>query len=120
MEGQSVSLGASLVATVLPLLVFLGLYSYIAYCVQVMAQKTGTPDGWLAWVPIVNIFLMIRMAGKSYWWFLLLLVPLVNIVVSAILWMNVAVRRNKPGWVGLLMLIPLVNLIVPGYLAFSD
>lgn len=99
--------------------VWLALYIYIAYALQTMAKKTNTPNEWFAWIPLLNIFLLIKIAGKSYWWFLLLLIPLVNIVIAVYLWMKVAERCKKPGWVGLLIIIPVVNLFIPGYIAFT-
>ncbi len=53
-------------------------------------------------------------------WLILFLIPLVNIVVSIIIWMKIAEMRGKPSWLGILWIIPPIGLIVVGYLAFSD
>ncbi|HXP82313.1 MAG TPA: DUF5684 domain-containing protein [Verrucomicrobiae bacterium] len=95
-------------------------YVYIALALMTIATKTNTPNGWLAWIPIANIFLMFNIAGKPAWWFILFLIPLVNIVIAIIVWMAIAEARHKPNWWGILMIVPVVNLIVPGYLAWSD
>ncbi len=95
-------------------------YIYIAVCLQVLAKKTAVKNGWMAWVPIANIFLMINLAKKPLWWFILILIPFVNIVIGILLWMAIAERRNKPNWVGVLIIVPLVGIAVPGYLAFFD
>jgi hypothetical protein len=96
------------------------LYVYIALALQTIAKKTNTENAWLAWIPIVNIILMLNIAKKPLWWFILFLIPLVNIVIMIIVWMAIAEARGKPSWWGILMIVPLVNLIVPGYLAWSD
>jgi len=101
------------------LLVWLAFYIYFALCLQIIANKTNTPNGWMAWIPIANVFLMIQIAQKPLWWFVLLLIPLVNIVMTIIIWMAIAEKRNKPNWWGILIIVPIINLIVPGYLAFS-
>lgn len=101
------------------LVVVLGFYVYLALCLMTIARKTNTPNGWMAWIPIVNVFLLLMIAQKPLWWFLLCLIPLVNIVIFIIVWMGVAKAVNKPEWWGILMIVPLVNLIVPGYLAFA-
>ncbi|GAJ16894.1 unnamed protein product, partial [marine sediment metagenome] len=72
------------------------------------------------WVPILNVFLMLAIANKPLWWLILFLIPLVNVVISVIVWMGIAEARNKPNWLGILMIIPVVSIIIPGYLAFSD
>jgi uncharacterized membrane protein len=102
------------------LVMCLALYVYVALALQTIAQKTNTENGWLAWIPIVNIILMLTIAKKPIWWIILCLIPLVNIVIFIIVWMGIAEARNKPGWWGILMLVPVVSLVVPGYLAWSD
>jgi uncharacterized membrane protein YhaH (DUF805 family) len=85
-----------------------------------IANKTGTTNAWLAWIPIANIYLMCKVAGKPGWWLILFFIPIVNIVINIIVWMKISEARNKPGWLGILMIIPFVNLIIPGILAFAD
>lgn len=100
-------------------ILWLIVYVYMALCLMAIAKKTNTPNAVLAWIPIANVYLMCKVAGKPGWWLILLLIPLVNIVIAIIVWMGIAKARNKPDWLGILMIIPVVNLIIPGYLAFS-
>jgi hypothetical protein len=102
------------------LLIAVAAYVYTALAVQTIANKTNTENGWLAWIPIVNIFLLVMIAKKPIWWFFLCLIPLVNIVVIVIIWMAIAEARGKPSWWGILLIVPVVGIIVPGYLAWSD
>jgi len=102
------------------LLFFAAFYVYVALALMTIATKTNTPNGWLAWIPIANIILMLNIARKPIWWIILFLIPLVNIVMIIIVWMAVAEARHKPSWWGILMIVPGVNLIVPGYLAWAD
>jgi len=95
-------------------------YVYFALALQTIAKKTNTPNDWWAWVPIISAILMLNIAKKPVWWFILFLVPLVNIVIIIITFMAIAEARNKPNWWGILMILPLVNLIAIGYLAWAD
>ena len=95
-------------------------YVYHALALQTIATKTNTENPWFAWIPILNIILMLNIAKKPIWWILLFLIPLANIVIYVLLWMGIAEARNKPNWWGILMIVPVANLIVPGYLAWSD
>lgn len=95
-------------------------YVYLALALQTIATKTNTENPWLAWIPIVNIILMLNIAKKPIWWFILFFIPLVSIVMAIIVWMGIAEARNKPNWWGILLIVPVVGLIVPGYLAWSD
>jgi ABC-type Na+ efflux pump permease subunit len=95
-------------------------YIYLSLTLQVIATKTSTANGWLAWIPIANIFLMLMVGKKPMWWFILLLIPLVNIVITIIVWMAIAEARGKPNWWGIVLIVPIVGLVVPGYLAWSS
>lgn len=101
-------------------LVFVIFYVYIAYSLQVIADKTNTENSWYAWVPILNIYLMCKIAGKPGWWLILFFIPLVNIVIFIIVGMRIAEARGKPSWLGIVWIVPFVGLIIPGYLAFAD
>ncbi len=102
------------------LIIGLAAYVYMALALQTIAQKTSTENAWLAWVPILNIILMLNIAKKPLWWILLCLIPLVNIVIIIMVWMAIAEARGKPNWWGILIIIPVAQLIVPGYLAWAD
>ena len=95
-------------------------YVYFAVCLMKMATKTGTANSWFAWIPILNMILMLQIARKPVWWVILFFIPLVNIVISILVWMAVAESLGKPSWLGILMIVPVANLIIPGYLAFSN
>ncbi len=101
-------------------LLLVAIYIYSAYCLYIIAQKTNTPYAWMAWVPILNLALIIMIAGKSLWWLLALLVPFVNLIVAIWLWAKVAEVRNRPWWWGILMLINPVNLVLLWFMAFRE
>ena len=105
---------------ILLVVIGLGMYVYVALALSTVAKKTKTENPWMAWIPIVNIILMLNIAKKPLWWIVLCLIPLVNIVIFIIIWMGIAEARGKPNWWGILMIVPFINLIVPGYLAWSD
>lgn len=100
--------------------VFAAFYVYAALTLQAIAKRTNTENGWLAWIPIANVILMLNIAKKPIWWIVLCLIPLVNIVIVVIVWMEIAVACKKPNWWGILTLIPVVNLVIMGMLAWGD
>jgi hypothetical protein len=108
------------IALLVGLVIVVGFYIYMALALQTIATKTGTADTWLAWIPIINLVLLLNVAKKPIWWIVLFLIPIANLVVIVIVWMAVAQARRKPDWLGILMIVPLANFIIPGYLAWSD
>jgi Family of unknown function (DUF5684) len=93
------------------------LYLYFSITLMIIARKSNTRNAGLAWIPIVNLFLMCQIARRPGWWVLLLLIPVVNLFVATILWMSIAEMRDKPAWTGALMLLPVLNLVILVYLA---
>jgi hypothetical protein len=96
------------------------LYLFQCYCLMLICRKAGHPPGLLIWLPVLQVFPLLRAAGMSYWWFLALLVPVLNLV-PAFLWpFKIANARGKSVWVGILLLLPITNFFAFLYLAFSD
>lgn len=109
-----VSMGAAFV------LMGLGIYICSCICLQTIAKKTDADFAWLAWFPVINFILMLNIAQKPLWWFLLCLIPVVNIIPFVFIWMAIAEACGRPAWLGAFILLPPLTLLVPGYLAFSD
>jgi hypothetical protein len=91
----------------------------IAFCVASwkVFTKAGHP-GWAIFVPIYNLIVMLKIAGKPGWWVIGMLIPLVNIAVAIIMNLEIAKRFGKgTGFaVGLILLTPIFWLI----LGFGD
>ncbi len=94
-------------------------YIVVCYAIMEMAKKLKVENPWLAFIPLVNIFLLLKMAGITYWAILLLIIPLVNMVFMIVVWMKISERLHFSKWLGLLMLLPLVNIFIIFYLAFA-
>lgn len=102
-------------------LMVLGIIFVVAcYPVFLIAKKTNTANPYFAFIPILNYYLLCKIAGRPVWWLILYLVPLVGLVVDVIVWMDIAKVRNKPNWMGVLILVPLANMGMMWYLALSD
>src|SRR5262249_53067181 len=56
--------------------VMIGLYLFCCYCGRLICQKTGNDPGLLIWIPLLQIFPLLRSAGMTRWWFFVFLVPI--------------------------------------------
>ncbi|WP_298266625.1 DUF5684 domain-containing protein [Geobacter sp.] len=63
-------------------------------------EKAGEA-GWKSLVPFYNLFILVKIAGKPWWWFLLLFVPLVNVAIGILLHLALAARFGKGPLFGL-------------------
>jgi hypothetical protein len=92
----------------------------IVVCIAAMWKvftKAGKP-GWACIIPIYNTIVMLEIVGKPLWWFLLLLIPCVNIVFF--IWMynllSKSFGKSEGFTVGLILLAPIFICI----LGFGD
>jgi len=96
------------------------LYVFTSFCMMKIADKLDIPNSWLAWIPIAQLWVMVRCAGKPGWWLILLLVPLVNIVIALIILFETPTRLGKSSLFGLLAFIPILGVFLYyGLLAFT-
>lgn len=74
--------------------------------------------GWKALIPIYNAIVLLRIAGKPWWWILLLLIPFVNLVVLIIWYVELARSFGKgAGFAIGMVFLPFIFLLI---LAFGD
>lgn len=101
-------------------LIILAAYLYFAYAQFKIAQKIGYRNSaWWAFIPILNIVLLIKMAGRPMYWFLFCLIPIVNIIIFAVMWIDVAKACSQPPFWGFLTILPFINFVSIGVLAFT-
>lgn len=79
--------------------------------------KAGQP-GWAAIIPIYNIYVWLKIAGRPGWWLVLMLIPFVNIVVSVIVSIDIAKSFGKDAVFGVVGLW-LFSLIGYAIIAFG-
>jgi hypothetical protein len=76
------------------LVVWLALVVLCIAGVWKMFVKAGQP-GWAAIIPIYNIYVLCKVAGRPGWWVVLFIIPIVNVVVSVIVSLDVAKAFGK-------------------------
>ena len=77
----------------------------------VIVSKAGRP-GVSQIIPIWNFIEQVRISGKPLWWvILILLVPIVDIVMFIIVWVNICRAFGKSGaWVVGIIFLPFIFL----------
>jgi hypothetical protein len=96
---------------------------WVAFAVLMIASmwkiftKAGKP-GWAAIVPFYNVIVLLEIAGKPLWWFILLIIPFVNIVVFIMVLVSIA--RNFGKGVGFAIGMLLLPFIFYPMLGFGD
>tara|TARA_Y100000310_G_scaffold338638_2_gene428835 strand:+ start:411 stop:845 length:435 start_codon:yes stop_codon:yes gene_type:complete len=110
------------------LLFIAAFYVYTALAWMTIARKLKHKRPWLAWIPIVNISLILQL-GKFHWaWVFLILIPVAGwialFILSIIATWRIFEKRKYPGWFSLAPLVPkiggLLYLIAIGFVAWAD
>ncbi len=78
----------------LPLTFGLAFGAFILVALWKVYEKAGKP-GWAALIPFYNAYVLLKIAGRPGWWLLLILVPLVNLVITIIVALDVAKAFGK-------------------------
>lgn len=82
------------------ILIFLVIIVFFIVAYWRLFTKAGEP-GWGAIIPIYNLYLYCKIAGRPEWWLILLFIPFVNIVFSLILAMDIAKAFSKSSGFGI-------------------
>jgi hypothetical protein len=78
-------------------------------------EKAGKP-GWAAIIPFYNMFVLTEVARKEILWFVLTLIPCVNIVALIVICIDVAKRFGKDPAYGIgLALLPFIFFPLLGF-----
>jgi uncharacterized membrane protein YhaH (DUF805 family) len=88
--GSAAGAGIGIVAGI----VYLAILILMIAAMWKVFEKAGEP-GWAALVPIYNLIVLLKIAGKPAWWFILMLIPFVNVIVFFIVSIAVAERFGK-------------------------
>lgn len=106
----------SAIGGMLLLLIYMALIALVVAGLWRVFQKAGRP-GWAALVPIYNNYVLLKIAGRPGWWLLLVLIPLVNIVVAAIVSVDIARAFGRSDLFGIvgLWLFSIIGYLMLGF-----
>jgi hypothetical protein len=57
-------------------------------------EKAGEP-GWAGLIPIYNLYVLVRISGNAWWWVILFFIPLLNLLATLKISIDVAGKFNK-------------------------
>lgn len=97
---------------------YLIIYLFFSFCLYKIFQKAGREDAWAAFIPIYNTIVLIDIVKKPIWWFIMLLIPFVNIIFGIMISDRLSKFFGKDTLMTvLLVFLPFIGLPV---LAFGD
>ena len=90
-------------------------YLLVSFAYYGIFRKAGQPE-WAAFVPIVNLYFLLKTVGRPGWWIILFLIPCVSFVIYIIVvWdLSASFGHGVGMFVGLLLL-SIIFLYILGY-----
>ena len=82
------------------MIVWLAIALVVIVALWKVFEKAGEP-GWAAIIPIYNMIVLLKIAGRPLWWIVLLLIPFVNIVAAILVSIDIARRFGNGTGFGL-------------------
>lgn len=73
--------------------------------------------GWKSIIPIYNIIVLLKIVGRPWWWLLLMLIPLVNLIVWLVVAIDLGKSFNKDVVfsIVLIFLLSLIGMLILGF-----
>ena len=81
-------------ASPLSMIISLAIAVLIIAAMWKVFTKAGQP-GWASLIPIYDLYVLCKIAGRPGWWLLLMLIPLVNFIIIIILCIDIAKSFGK-------------------------
>ena len=103
------------------LLLIVAVFLALVFPVFVIGQRRGLQNPWVAFIPLLGVWIVLFEAvGKSGWYSLLAFIPYVGALVLLI-WTAVELpsHHGRSRWWTLLLMIPAVNLLGYWFYAFT-
>jgi len=92
------------------------IYLAVVLLMVIAMWKVFVKAGQAILIPIYNTIVLIQIAGKPVWWFLLMLIPFVNIVIGIMVLLEIAKKFGKGGgFVAGLIFLPVIFWPILGF-----
>jgi hypothetical protein len=98
-------------------IIYVAILGLVLASMWAIFTKAGKP-GWAALIPIYNLIVLLEIVGKPWWWLLLMVIPLVNVVFAV--WTYNLLSKSFGKSEGFTVGLILLSIIFLPILAFGD
>jgi hypothetical protein len=99
------------------IIIYVAILGLVLASMWAIFAKAGKP-GWAALIPIYNLIVLLEIVGKPWWWLLLMVIPLVNVVFAV--WTYNLLSKSFGKSEGFTAGLILLSFIFLPILAFGD
>ncbi len=106
------------------LIVWLAIMVFMIVSWWIVFKKAGQP-GWAILIPIFNFLVILRVAGKPWWWvfsILLAIIPIAGPILFLVVWVLISngISKNFGRGTGFTVGLVLLSVVFVPILAFSE
>lgn len=100
----------------IPILISLASYIFLSLALVKIGKDLGYKESWFAWLPILQMVMIMQLGEKSPWW---LFVPFVGQIMTMIAIMRITEKRGYDQLLGLIVLTGIGSYILFYLLAWK-
>ena len=98
-------------------ILYLSILVFLIASMWKIFTKAGQP-GWACIVPIYNFIILLKIAGKPWWWIFLMLIPIVSLIILIMVYHGLSTNFGKGA--GFTVGLILLGIIFIPILAWGD
>lgn len=113
---QSTSVAGLAMGYFITFLICLPIYIFTSLALAKIGKELGYKNSWFAWIPLLNLIMLMQLGEKSVWW---ILVPFVGGIMMIIAIMRITEKRGYDKLLGLIVLTGIGSYVLLYLLAWS-
>jgi hypothetical protein len=97
----------------------LGIFAYVLYALAFAGifKKADQPI-WAAFIPIVNLYFVLKVVGRPGWWIILYFIPCIGLIIGLVVLWDLA--KSFGHGVGVFILLIIFSFLTLLYLGFGQ
>lgn len=82
------------IGALIVILVYVAILALVIAGLWKLFTKAGQP-GWACLIPIYNIYILLKIVGRPWWWLILMFIPIVSLVAGIVVILDLAKSFGK-------------------------
>lgn len=82
------------IGALIVILVYVAILALVIAGLWKLFTKAGQP-GWACLIPLYNIYILLKIVGRPWWWLLLMFIPIVSLVAGIVVILDLAKSFGK-------------------------
>tara|TARA_Y100000991_G_scaffold57228_1_gene41895 strand:- start:15258 stop:16925 length:1668 start_codon:yes stop_codon:yes gene_type:complete len=81
------------------LLIFLLILNFIHGIGTWKLYKISGNKSWESFIPVYNIFILLKIINRPWWWILMVFIPVINVIIIPVMWVEISRSFKKNSYI---------------------